>query len=550
MTTIRLPLLLALWLGLGLCAQAPPVVETPEPPLPEGAPAAMAAIRGADLLAHAKFLASDDLGGRLTGSPGQEAAARYIADHFARLGLEPCGDEVDGERTFFQRYGIARTSIADDTELRVGELAVRTGFALVGAGASDTTVEGALRWVGRGRTRGTSAEVAADADLAGVLPVVLVRTPKGKVDRDLKVEEKFAMSFQAFSGLNRTAKALGEKGAKVVLFALLDDPLGLCDVLNYMALSPGKDSLSPRFQVEGGNQMEQMARMLGAGGGTPAMVLSPELSAQLLAQLGLDRDELLRWQTGEGEMPAAKAEPAAKLRLHVVVDTEATACNVVACKRGTDAALKDEAVVYSAHMDHVGRRMDGEVFNGADDNASGTSGLLGIATAFARAKEPVRRSVVFLAVSGEELGLWGSDFFANNPTWPGPIVANVNTDMIGRSGPESGPDEVTVTPSNGHRMFSTIVQDAARFGETLGVSFTSGDKYYERSDHFNFAKKGIPVVFFCNGEHEDYHQVSDHADKLDPRKMQTIARLAFWTGWTVANADEPPRTLGPRRDWK
>jgi len=122
--------------------------------------------------------------------------------------------------------------------------------------------------------------------------------------------------------------------------------------------------------------------------------------------------------------------------------------------------------------------------------------------------------------------------------------------MIGRSGPESGPDEVTVTPSHGHRMFSTIVQDAARYGERLGVTFTSGDKYYERSDHYNFAKKGIPVVFFCNGEHEDYHQVSDHADKLDPRKMQTIARLAFWTGWTVANADEKPRTLGPRSDWK
>jgi Zn-dependent M28 family amino/carboxypeptidase len=107
-----------------------------------------------------------------------------------------------------------------------------------------------------------------------------------------------------------------------------------------------------------------------------------------------------------------------------------------------------------------------------------------------------------------------------------------------------------VTPSNRHAMFSTIVQDAARCGEVLGMKFESGDKYYERSDHYNFAKKGIPVVFFCNGEHEDYHQVSDHADKLSGDKMEKIARLAFWTGWNVANAESRPRKLGKREGWR
>ncbi|MEC7583123.1 MAG: M28 family peptidase, partial [Planctomycetota bacterium] len=93
-------------------------------------------------------------------------------------------------------------------------------------------------------------------------------------------------------------------------------------------------------------------------------------------------------------------------------------------------------------------------------------------------------------------------------------------------------------------------QDAARLGETMGISFVSGDKYYQRSDHYNFAKKGIPVVFFCNGEHEDYHQVTDHADKLDAPKMEKLARLAFWTGWQLANDEELPRTLGRRSDWQ
>ena len=109
--------------------------------------------------------------------------------------------------------------------------------------------------------------------------------------------------------------------------------------------------------------------------------------------------------------------------------------------------------------------------------------------------------------------------------------------------------EVTVTPSYRHPKFSTIVRDAAAFGDSLGMEFSSGDKYYQRSDHYNFARKGIPVVFFCNGEHEDYHQVTDHADKLDGAKMERIARLAFWTGWHVANADARPENLGRQQGW-
>jgi Zn-dependent M28 family amino/carboxypeptidase len=223
---------------------------------------------------------------------------------------------------------------------------------------------------------------------------------------------------------------------------------------------------------------------------------------------------------------------------------------VVAVWRGSDPKLRDEAIIYSAHMDHVGVRMDGEVFNGADDNASGSAGLLAIAGAYANAKEKPRRSIIFLSVSGEELGLWGSQYYSDNSTWQlDKIVANINTDMIGRSGPESGPDEVTVTPSYRHAKYSTIVRDSVGFAKQLGVSFTSGDKYYQRSDHYNFAKKGIPVVFFCSGEHEDYHQVTDTVDKLDGAKMERIARLAFWTGWHVATVDPVPRGLGRQKKW-
>jgi Zn-dependent M28 family amino/carboxypeptidase len=282
----------------------------------------------------------------------------------------------------------------------------------------------------------------------------------------------------------------------------------------------------------------------------PTLVLSVEASNAVLGELGVMPEQLSDYLAGDRDAVDSKKDVDVSLNLQIVHDDDARASNVVAVWRGSDPKLRDEAIIYSAHMDHVGVRMDGEVFNGADDNASGSAGLLAIAGAYANAKEKPRRSIIFLSVSGEELGLWGSQYYSDNSTWQlDKIVANINTDMIGRSGPESGPDEVTVTPSYRHAKYSTIVRDSVGFAKQLGVSFTSGDKYYQRSDHYNFAKKGIPVVFFCSGEHEDYHQVTDTVDKLDGAKMERIARLAFWTGWHVATVDPVPRGLGRQKKW-
>jgi Zn-dependent M28 family amino/carboxypeptidase len=206
--------------------------------------------------------------------------------------------------------------------------------------------------------------------------------------------------------------------------------------------------------------------------------------------------------------------------------------------------------VFSAHHDHVGRRLDGDVFNGADDNASGTAGLLEIAEAFAQGGPRPERSIVFLSVSGEELGLWGSDWYAKHPTWPlAQITANVNIDMIGRPGTADDQTQLQITPSHEHPKFSSLVRSAVRLGSQFGITFTSGDTYYERSDHFNFAQNGVPVVFFCDGEHPDYHQVSDTADRLDYVRMEAIARLAAWSGWQVATEKARPQELGKQPGW-
>jgi hypothetical protein len=528
-----------------LAAQAPETVVTEAAPTP---PEAMATIQQKELLAHATFLASDELQGRLTGSPGQFMAAKYIADHFAKLGLEPLGDEVDGKRTWLQHYGVQRTFVVDGTKLQIGALTLARGFAILGAKAFEARLDATATFVGLGKKpAGEGADGGRDLD--GKVAIAVIKPLKGKLDKSLTIEQKFMASFSTFGQLGKTAKALGKRGAAAVLFVQLADPNGLSDTLNYLAAAPGKDSLVANF--DGADPgMGAVAQMLGSDGGVPTLVLSVPASAQVLGELALTVDAVAAY-TGGGELPVSKDGVRVKGKLGLATDVNAKATNVVAVLRGSDPQLAKEAVVFSAHMDHVGTRIDGEVFNGADDNASGSSGLLAIASAFAQSKEKPRRSVIFLSVSGEELGLWGSAYFADHPTWdPALLVANVNTDMIGRNGPESSADQVTVTPSNRHAKFSTIVQDAAGFAETLGLSFESGDKYYERSDHFNFAKKGIPVVFFCNGEHEDYHQVTDHADKLSGEKMEKIARLAFWTGWAVANADERPRKLGKRESWR
>jgi hypothetical protein len=520
--------------------------QTPEPP------AAMAAITKKELLAHATFLASDELAGRLTGSPGQEAAAKYIAAHFEKLSLEPLGDPLaesgEGARSFFQYYGIERTYVQPETVLDLGGLKLQQGFAVLGGQPMVVSAKGPLRFVGLGRLRGPNVD-AEEADVAGAVCVVAIKPPKGNVKKHLSVEQKFGMSFGVFGQLGRTSKALAKAGAAAIVFVQAEDPIGLSDVLNYLALSPGKDSIVATFPGADPG-MGGLGGMLGGADGAPAVVLSVPHSLQLLERLGVSLEALQQFLAGDGKLEAAAQDLTGSVDLHVGVDKQARASNVVALLRGSDPELSKEAIVYSAHMDHVGVRLDGDVFNGADDNASGSAGLLAIATAFATHTERPRRSIVFLSVSGEELGLWGSAYFVENPTWPlDQIVANVNTDMIGRNGPESSEFEVTVTPSNRHSHFSTIVRDAARFGAGLGLKFTSGDKYYSRSDHYNFAKKGVPVVFFCNGEHEDYHQVTDHADKLDGDKMERIARLAFWTGWSTANADARPERLGKQRDW-
>ena len=478
--------------------------------IPDDAPAGMERIDREDLRNHAYWLADDARNGRQTASPGQIDTADYVAKHFKSLGLKPLGDR----RSFIQKYPIERLEITKSTGIRFGKHKITNGFAVLHASLEDkVSLSAALTYCGNG--------TKIPENMSNRIPVVVLRGGASSgVGGDL----------QAIQRYTQIAGKLRSSGAKAGIVCLLDDKGSLANTLNYRGL----------LRDHGVMAYNKFARPVVR---LPLMVLSADVSKRLLEHMKIAVDT-----DGNVQADEANAKAKAKLSLQVKAVKKASASNVIAVLEGTSKKL--DAIVISAHHDHVGTRIDGDRFNGADDNASGTAGLLELAEAFAKSSTRPARSIIFLSVSGEELGLWGSAYYADHPTWSkSRITANINIDMIGRAGREAQVIQMQITPSYKHVKYSSIVRDAVTLGKQFDIAFTSGDTYYRRSDHYNFAKIGIPVVFFCDGEHPDYHQVTDHADKLDYAAMESIVRLAYWTAWQTADDKSKPRELGKQTDW-
>ena len=222
--------------------------------------------------------------------------------------------------------------------------------------------------------------------------------------------------------------------------------------------------------------------------------------------------------------------------------------NVVAFIKGS--TKPEEYIVISAHLDHVGVRDDGEVFNGADDDGSGTVGVLEIAEAFNKAVEAgyrPQRSIVFLHVTGEEKGLYGSRYYAENPIFPiENTVADLNIDMIGRVDDAHKDNENYVYLIGSDKLSTQLESISTAVNNkymNIDLDYTYNDendpnRFYYRSDHYNFAKQGVPIIFYFNGTHEDYHRVSDTPDKINYPMLAKRAQLVFLTAWELANRED------------
>jgi hypothetical protein len=514
-----------------------------KPKVLDWAPKAVDSIEAADLKKHLYFLASDKMEGRLTGTPGQIRAAEYFADQFRSLGLLPMGDTIRGKRrSFYQGYPVSFEKLDPKSGVFFkGKALSHFGFWSLPKskkkGLRKTNAK--LVFVGRGMRSDFHG-----VDLEGKIAVIYMH------QKDVKggVMQAFSEGFRLLASVRGRGKLCAKAGAKAALILTHKMSTAFLSATNMMGILPGKPKVSRKGWGGRGRGMFGNRR----SGKIPIVVLGGKEAQNIAGLLGLKVEELDKLdREGLGSLVGEKSKKPVMIRYGMKKEN-GKALNVCAYLPGRDPKLKDEALIFSCHMDHLGMAADGSVFNGADDNGSGCSTVLEIAQAFSRLpkKQRPRRSIVFLAVSGEELGLWGSEWYTEHPTWPlKKITADINMDMLGRSTRKVPMNAIAVTPTWRMGAFSTLGRMASQFGEALGLEMRNGDRFYQRSDHYNFAKKGIPVVFFCDDEHPDYHMPTDTPDKIEYEKLAKVARLAFLIGYRAADELEAPRVLGSQSGW-
>ncbi|MCK4992509.1 MAG: M20/M25/M40 family metallo-hydrolase, partial [Bacteroidales bacterium] len=246
--------------------------------------------------------------------------------------------------------------------------------------------------------------------------------------------------------------------------------------------------------------------------------------------------------------------------------TDLEVSNVFGLIEGSDPALKEEVVIYLAHFDHLGTDGKGGVYNGADDNASGTVALIEIAEAFMKEKKRPKRTVGILWVSAEEIGLFGSQYFADHPMVPmEKIAAVINLDMVGRTKTEEdaksgrqdlsimGGDTVQVIGGMQSKVLMAIsektLKEMGMVGNYTYNDLNHPDHFYYRSDHISFARKNIPVLFYSTGEHPDYHKVTDEEELIDYNKFLKMTRFCYKVGFNVTQVIDPIEVDNPMSGW-
>jgi hypothetical protein len=516
----------------------------------KAAPTSVATQRGADTITAAQlkdylsFIASDEMEGRDTPSRGLDLTAKFLATNLSRWGFKPAGDAG----TFFQKITLRKDSIdTSATRVQLGGETLVFGEDYIPL-ATNADVTASMVFAGNGwflKSKGLDPYKTLD--------------PKGKIVIIFGPLNGFP------PGITRAdlAGKQGEDWMNPMTYALSKGAVGIVAVPDFQYLA-NWDRNRSRLTERPSSTMEKF--QTSAGPQIPRIVPAPRVTNFLFMgekQTAVSLFEL----AAKGEMPESFAlHPDKKLSITVKVKSDAAwTQNVVAVFEGSDPVLKNEYVALGAHYDHVGvgPAVNGDaVYNGADDDGSGTTALLGIAEALAKGSSRPKRSILFVWHAGEEKGLWGSRYFTTYPTLPlENIVTQINIDMIGRSKKEgdtnprnaslSGAKEVYVI---GSKMMSTELGELTETvnKQYLNLTFnyryddpTDPNRFFFRSDHFNYARKGIPIVFFFDGEHEDYHGRGDSVDKIDFQKMESVTRTVYMMLWELANRPTRPKIDKP-----
>jgi len=496
-----------------------------------------------ELRHHLEYIASDALEGRDALSPGFRAAADYIAARLREDGVTPAGDPG----SYFQDLGIRRTTVdASHASATLGDVRFMHGADFLAP--TPGKASGGLVYVGHGwRVPLKELDPFKGLDVKGKWLVILPGSPDALTPSDLA---RMAVDVD-FTQPETNARELGAIGI-IKLPSSYD--------LNHW------DRDRDRETTRGELVVDRLA---------PIAAKLPQITAGSRLIDALFAGE--RENGSQMSSRAARREPGESFALDpsktLSVDVPALSriehtMNVVGIVEGSDPVLKSEYVALGAHLDHLGRGVEGtrpkngdDINNGADDDGSGVVALVTMAGAVAKGPRP-KRSLLFVWHTGEEYGSWGAQYFVNFPTVPiDHIVTQLNVDMIGRAKyPDdtnpadnqlTGPTEVYVV---GSRRLSRDLGDTcvavndAYMHLKFNYKYDAADdpeKIYTRSDHYEYAQKGIPVAFFFTGLHGDYHRPSDEVSRIDFSKLQRVARTVLATAWTLANAPSRPRLDAP-----
>jgi hypothetical protein len=472
---------------------------------------AAATINAEDMKRHLYILAGPEMEGRDTPSPGLEKAANYIENHFRQLGLL-----AGNNGSYRQYYPLFKDSMtAASLEINGVSFVLNQDFQPLSGNYSASMRFSEIVFAGFGISDGELRNDYKDLPVAGKLVLIMDGMPEGY--------KPSVSGFASPASLNGKLNTALSKGAAGVLIVHSNFPRRASAVTSNWSL----------------NGFRATQSLFG-------FYISPKVAGMLL---GTTPESL----TEKIKANAIAHKPYRGLTaLHYGKQTiSENVSNVLGLIEGTDK--KDEYVVITAHYDHVGKRSDGTIYYGADDDGSGTTGILELAEAFTAAKaagKGPRRSILLMTVSGEEKGLWGSQYYSENPIFPlEKTTVDLNIDMIGRIGSDylKDKDSVNYVYTIGDDKLSS---DLAPITDQVNDTYTKmkldrryndpkdPNRFYYRSDHYNFAAKGVPIIFYFNGVHADYHKPTDTPDKINYPLMAKRAQLVFHTAWEIANREE------------
>jgi hypothetical protein len=501
-------------------------------------------IRVADLRADLTFLASDALEGRLSLERGSEAAIQFLVAEFAKAGLKPVNGESYLQPVPLVEYRVDRSETTFAYWRASEHHTVKYGGDFFGGSSVESDVRGPVVFAGYGIT---APEFGYD-DYAGL-------DARGKIVLIFDHEPQENNPNSIFNGLGNTRHANSllkllnaqQHGAVGVLVAGEPERKHPSN-LERMARIPGSDQRARRLAPQA---------LVDSDAKIPSFQVSDEIAADLLAATGRKPADL-QAAIDQSLKPASQPLPDTRAEMRVVLAERrrGISYNVLGLVEGTDPALKNETIVFSAHHDHDGA-WDGNIRPGADDNGSGTVGVLELARAFASSPTKPKRSLLFAIFAAEERGLLGAYYYVAHPLRPLETTrAVINFDMIGRNEKASkqtdGLIDIAADTSNELNLIGTINSPdyraaVERKNDSVGLRLNykwdhdAALNIFQRSDQFPFALRDIPAVWWFTGFHPDYHQTTDTVEKINFAKMEKILRLAYLAGEEFANASATPR---------